>query len=606
MSKKLSDAETRYPTHEQELLAIIVALKEWRHYVHGNKFRVITDHHSLKWIKSQPRLSRRQARWSEFLQEFEFDIEYKSGKQNVVADALSRHPDHEANAIEVSRLAVQPRLLESIKSSYNIDPACAEILKSNGTKAFQVKDGLIWKKQRLYIPDDMKIRTELLSECHDAAISGHLGVHKTLQRVAKRFYWPNLQHTVREYVSSCQACQHNKPSNQQPMGLLQPLPIPERRWDVVTMDMIGPLPVTKNGYDTIVVFVDKLTKMVHYAPTVQTVDAPQLAKIFMNTIVKLHGVPKVIISDRGTQFNSNFWKSLWSALGTKIAMTTAYHPQADGQTERANRVLLDMLRSYVDIKHNDWDEKLAMAEFAVNSSVHASTGFTPFHLNYGQDPLMPLDLLIEADMSNPAAEDMLQKMKSDIEAAKDNLIKAQIIQEKYANESRRDVEFKVGEKVLLSTKNFKPSATLKKALPDQKKKLRPKYIGPFEITRIISKVNVEIKLPNTLKIHPVFHVSQIKKYIENDSFPDREVVAPPPIDVGDAEPEYEVERILDKWISKPRGKNKQIDTYYLVKWKGYPDYESTWQHEDELKNAKKAIKAFEQGTKMSDIESDEE
>ncbi len=173
---------------------------------------------------------------------------------------------------------------------------------------------------------------------------------------------------IKDYVTSCLACQQNKPSNALPIGLLHPLPVPEHRWQVVTMDLITQLPRTTSGHDAIVVFVDKYSKMVHYAPTTTTVTAPQLAKLFFQHVVRHHGVPTAIVSDRDPRFTSNFWRALWQQLGTRLAMSTAYHPQTDGQTERANRTLEDMLRAYVNYRSDEWDEHLIAAEIAYNNS----------------------------------------------------------------------------------------------------------------------------------------------------------------------------------------------------------------------------------------------
>jgi hypothetical protein len=383
MSKKMLPAERNYPVHEQEELAIVCALREWRHYLHGTKFKVITDHRSLKFLQQQPHLSARQARWMEFLQEFDFDIEYQQGKDNVVADALSRRVDHSAGTTANRRVDSESlhainettwqsnELVAEIKSAYQQDETCKKILQdpSNG---LTVKNGLIYKAQTVYIPDHKPLKSKLLQECHDSPLSGHVGIAKTTELLTRHFYWPKMHAEIRDYVTSCLACQSNKPSHQLPMGLLQPIPTPSRRWEQVSMDLITQLPKTRSGHDAIVVFVDKLSKMVHYAPTKTQVTAPELASLFVKEVVRHHGVPESIISDRDPRFTSNFWRSVWQQLGTKLSMSTAYHPQSDGQTERANRTLEDMLRAYVSYRQDDWDKHLIAAEIAYNNSLQAS------------------------------------------------------------------------------------------------------------------------------------------------------------------------------------------------------------------------------------------
>ena len=225
-------------------------------------------------------------------------------------------------------------LLSEVKAAYAADALCVPIL-AGSSGGYTVKDGVIYKDTCIYIPNSKVLKTQLMRECHDVPVSGHLGVAKTTELLARKFYWPGMHADVQQYVTTCLACQRNKPSNTHPSGLLKPLPIPARAMEQVSMDLITQLPSTKRGNDAIVVFVDKLTKLVHYAACKTAVSAPQLASIFFHEWVRHHGVPSSIISDRDPRFTSNFWRALWNKMGTKLAMSTAYHPQTDGQTERA-------------------------------------------------------------------------------------------------------------------------------------------------------------------------------------------------------------------------------------------------------------------------------
>ena len=607
LSKKMLPAETRYPTHEQELLAIICALKTWRPYLHGAKFKVMTDHKSLHDFKTQPRLSGRQTRWKDVIAEFDFEIEYVEGKTNVVADGLSRRVDHQHSS-QLLSLSVSPSsssspvpaprilarqsnfellacrllrnftpkpvsapapappsdsfpppppsllnavtsLLIDIHESYRRDPAYLALLRKSPSALAKlslraVRSHLYYKDTtRLYIPNDLALKTRILQECHDAAAAGHLGKDKTVEQVTRRFYWPRMYEEIGQYVSSCDSCQRNKPSNQSTPGLSLPLPIPDRPWQQVSLDLITQLPRSRRGHDAIVVFVDKLTKMVHYVPTTTTVTAPELARLFLREVVRHHGVPESILSDRDPRFTAHFWRHFWNCLGTKLTMSTAFHPQTDGQTERANRTLEEGLRHYVNSRQTDWDDHLETQELAVNNSKHASTGFTPFFLNYGQEIQLPLDQALQrANLNpNPDSADRIKILHQTHELAKKNLLKAQERQSHYADQRRRDVSFKVGDKVLLSTEHLTLVGRHSKLTP----KFLYKYIGPFKITSVKNNNAYELELPPTWSIHPVFNISRLKVYHDGFTlFPDRPQAfdRPPPESITESGAEiYEID-----------------------------------------------------------------
>jgi hypothetical protein len=647
LSKKMIDAETRYPVHEQELLAIIQAVTAWRHYLHGSKFVVRTDHKSLQFFQTQPMLSGRQARWKDVLANFDFDIEYVEGKSNVVADGLSRRSDHDLQVASLQQgcrsrnsewnvrarqnraalyaqrifsldqslaptllqrvpekdLNASDSLLKEIKKAAQGDPAYQAALdparphpSSAKAPQLQTRDGVVYLlgTDRLYIPADEALRTRLLHECHDVPTAGHLGKDKTLEQVKRRFYWLRMDADVLRYVRTCDACQRNKPSQQATPGLLQPLPVPDHPWQQVTMDLITQLPKSTRGNDAIVVFVDKLTKMVHLVATKTEVTAPQLAEIFLEAIVRHHGLPSSIVSDRDPRFTGHFWRNLWKCLGTQLTMSTAYHPQTDGQTERANRTLEEMMRPYVNFNQKDWDVHLVAAELAFNNSKHASTGFTPFYLNNGREVSVPLDLALEEarTIRQPNAADRITRLHRDLELAKEHLLKAQQRQAHHADRHRREVIFKVGDEVLLSTAHLKMIGN-----GDRAAKFAYKYIGPFKIKRVVNNNAYELELPPQLEIHPVLNISRLKAYHDGRlAFPLRTRVdsRPPPAVTSTDGDEYEVESILAKRGSGAR-------TEYLVRWRGWPTWEATWERRSSLQGASDAVDTFENALQAANM-----
>jgi len=264
-----------------------------------------------------------------------------------------------------------------------------------------------------------------------------------------------MQDMVKDYVLSCDTCQKTKSQKLKPAGLLQPLPIPGDRWEVVSLDFITDLPLTKRNKGGIMTVVDKLTKMAHFIPINMKSSSGDVARIYFDEIFRLHGLPKALISDRDPRFTGNFWKSLFKILGVEQLMSTAYHPQTDGQTERINQILEQMLRAFVSYEQDEWDLLLPAAEFAYNNAEQSSTKFSPFKLNYGKDPLVPASLFQPNDTNVPSVTEFLEKQATNLKIAKDQLIRAQESQEKYANKFRRDDEFEVGEEVLVATTHVK-------------------------------------------------------------------------------------------------------------------------------------------------------
>ena len=344
---------------------------------------------------------------------------------------------------------------------------------------------------------------------------GHLGVEKTLDKLAEHFYWPKMSRMVRRYIHTCDECQRIKPLQQAPQGLLQPLDILEVRWQQISMDFIGPLPKSEQ-FDCILVVVDRLTKMSHFIPTTTTVTAPEVARLFIDNIYRLHGLPTSIVSDRDPWFTSHFWTELTKSLGTQLKMSTAFHPQTDGQSERMNRTLEQMLRAYVNWNHNDWSNYLSFIEFTYNNSINTATQYSPFELMYGEQPLTSLNLLSRIETSSPHVSNLFDLIQHKLHLAQNSLAYSQEYAATHANLRRREGKpWNIGDKVLLSTKHLR----LPNLPVESLNKLQQRYTSSFEIIKIIMlKLVYKLKLLFILKIYPIFHIFKLKKYIEDIKF----------------------------------------------------------------------------------------
>lgn len=638
--RKMTDTETRYTVGEQELLAVHHALQVWRCYLEGTNcpVNVITDHKPNTYLASQPNLSRRQARWSEFFQRFKLNWQYRPGRTNV-ADPLSRNPefvsvirtrqseraergdevgseettektersieededDTEVTPTSSSEIdEILTNLRQEICESYESDEAFRDqtflerntLVKENGVF---LRDGIV------AVPAVPSLRTKCIKLMHSPIFCGHLGANRTQQNLRQLFWWQNQREDVLEFVKQCPICQRDKHQNNKPSGLLQSLPIPKCKWESVSIDFITDLPRTRNGCNAIMVVLDRLTKMVHFSPTTTNVAAYEVARLFRRDVFRLHGLPRQIVSDRDTRFTSKFWRGLMKLFKIKLGMSTSFHPQTDGQTERVNRILEDMLRHYVNPMLDDWDDHLDAVEFAVNNAWQESIRTTPFMLNYGQRPLTPVDLAMgaeEKDSTVPAAmkfqhdwqlsaaeatsllrgaeqrcsaeEKLVKENEELVTEAQQNMSRAQKRQKLQADKKRsKESSFEVGSRVLLSTKNIK----LKHP---QGKKLLPLWIGPFEVEAKIGEVAYKLKLAEGMRMHNVFHVSLIKAWREGGRIP------PPLPELIEDYLEYEVEQIIS--YEKKRG--------YLVKWLGYGHEHNTWEPEKHLQNCKDLVQEY--------------
>lgn len=512
-SRKLNSAECNYPAHEREMLAIIDAVNQWEHYLTSVPIQIYTDHESLKYyhsMRSTP-ASKRQARWVAALQPFNLTIDYIKGKANVVADALSRRPDFASlGAVSVAVPDTLTMARECALQDADYADRVQQAAASGAEGPLVEDDGLLWQhlqdgRRRLVVPNDPFLRQRLLAEAHDAPAAGHMGFAKTLRRLSAAYTWKGIVRDVKAYCASCPTCLASKDRTQRPYGQLNPLPVPKHKWEQITMDWITKLPPSNSGFDSILVVVDRLTKMVRLVPTKTTATAKSTASLLVKHIFRHYGMPSKIISDRDSRFTSDLWRSFTAELGTTLGISSAYHPQTDGQTERMNRTIGQVLRCYCAERPSSWHNHLAMVEFAMNSAVNSTTGFSPFKLMYGFEPRTPLTLHTldsDAEASLPA-DKLLADMAADLSAAQRAMAQAQQYMKRYADRTRRPSPFQVGDQVMLSTKHLAKESGVPK-------KLQPRWVGPFTITAASGRDAYELALPSDYEVHPVFHASLLR------------------------------------------------------------------------------------------------
>jgi hypothetical protein len=406
LSRSLNDAERNYEIYNKEMLAIMHGFYEWAHYLKGNDeiTEVLTDHQNLTFFRKPQNLNRRQARWIMDLQEYNLTIKHRPGKANTKADLLSQRagfPKGENDNEDVILLKenhfrkVEIRLNEESREWLDLRSEIKKIHQRYYDK--QVERGIKQKdpnfkkddingywtwKERIYVPINQTLRERAIRWCHDEPMAGHPGITKTLELTTRTFWWPNMKKDIEKYIKACHKCQISKPDRQPRAAPLQPNEIPSEPWAVISIDLIGPL-VPSKGKDMILVIIDRFSKKAYFLPCNTTITSQGVANLYRDHIFKEHGLPKKVISDRGSQFVSRFMKGLYQTLGIEANPSTAYHPQTDGQTERVNQELEEYLRIYVNKRQNDWVDWLPIAQFCHNDRSHSATGFSPFMITTG-------------------------------------------------------------------------------------------------------------------------------------------------------------------------------------------------------------------------------
>ena len=525
-SKSLSPAERNYDIYDRELLAIIYAVKAFRYLLLGAqcKFLIRTDHQNLKYFKSPQNITSRQARWQEFLQDYDFEITHLPGKSNTIADLLSRRKDFEGGVNPNKQVTLLPEHLFA---------------------------------RKVYLKNDHETRRKILQQIHDAPAGGHPGISNTWTLVNRKYEGPQLHQFVENYVKGCAKCQENKVNTHMKRAPLYHFDthVEQGPFQYISMDLITDLPPS-NKYDAILTIVDQgCSKAAKFLPCNKTIDGQGVAQLYFKHLFPWFGTPKRIISDRDPRFTSHFTKAICKALKVQQNLSTAFHPRTDGQTERMNQWIEGYLRQFVKGRQNNWSSLLPIAEFAHNSWKHEHTKHSPHELIIGINPTASFNT---PEDPVPAAQDRLQELIKTRQDAQ-NALQRRI---KPLNVPRTFVS---GDLVWLDARNLN--------VQTPSKKLSPRRYGPYPILEQISPVTYRIKLPPSLRIKNVFHMDLLTPYRETKEH-GANYTQPPP-ELIDGEEEFEVEEIIDERLYRRKRQ-------YLVKWLGYPASDNTWVYEKDL------------------------
>ncbi|KAJ1587452.1 hypothetical protein NDA15_005679 [Ustilago hordei] len=576
-SRKMSSAEKNYEIHDKELLAV---------YRPGDK-------------GGEPDALTRRTDMQPAGEEQDHNV-----RQLLPPRVFKETADHDS-------LLVAPMIsMESIASKGLKDlvkifqPLDQELQEIHRKKPFELKDDLWYSGGRLVIPkvimpgrtnnrhsrsakevDGQSLSVEhlrfmVMTQCHDGITAGHVGRDATIKAAQRHYWWPNMTAWIADYVASCPVCARYKAPRHRPYGLLQPLATPDRPWGSISLDFIEGLPPSKKydskTYDSILVIVDRLTKFAILAPTHKTVTAKQTAVLLYGHMVRLFGYPDHMVSDRGRQFISGAWKAFAEQMGVKHSLSTAYHPQTDGQTERVNQVIEQYLRMYCNYEQNDWANLLDTAAFVYNNTVHNSIGVSPFFACYGWNPKAHPDIPQRLGVNDPGRFEYLMDGKERCKYLQEQIREAQRRSVDQYNRKHKDIEFKVGDMVYINRRNWKT----RRPTP----KLDTRFAGPYPVQERVGRRAYRITLPANLRVHDVFHVSMLEP-ARTSSLPQRaEQPTMPPL--PDEDLDFEVEALIDK-------RSHNGTTEYKVLWRGYSEEAASWEPVENL-NCPDLIREYEE------------
>lgn len=536
-SRNLNQAETNYSATERECLAVIFAIVKFRPYLYGAKFSVITDHCALCWLMKVKNPNGRLVRWSLSLQDYDFEIIYKSGKKHLDADALSRCPvdpapetsgdnhllaldKEDGTSVSVRDLQEGEGWLRPILNVLKDPTTAATRTTRRRARSYAIRGGLVYRKVvekegqvKMAIVVPAPLRQQVLAAMHDHVTSGHLGVTKTWLKMRPRFHWPQMFKDVKKHVLSCLKCGAKNVCHQAPAGLLQPLAPTVTPFERVGLDSLGPFQQSIDGNVHILVLTDYTTRMA-FAKAVPRATAEETAKFMVAEILTRHGTPRQVLTDRGTEYVNKTFDCIATTYGFTHLKTTAYRPQTNGLTERFNGTLAKMISAYTT-DHKDWDRFLPHLVFAYNTSVHATTGYTPYFLLHGLEPTLGIEAQLNqglAPAENFNFENIMYASRAREMAAAETTRSQQKAKERY-DEKRREVVYQPGDQVWIRRMARPPGKT---------EKLLPAYLGPFRIIARTAPNDYEVE--DAAGKHDIINVERMKKF-----YPRQEDPAPAPV-----------------------------------------------------------------------------
>jgi transposase InsO family protein len=569
ISKALGPRHLGLSTYEKECLAILLAIDKWRSYLQHGEFVIRTDQRSLIHLDDKRLTTPWQHKALTKLLGLSYKIVYKKGVDNRVADALSRHIHADTEELLVTSQC-KPTWLVSVAQGYLQDQAAAQLLAKLSVQSVQgnykLIQGIIRYKNRIWIGQNPTLQQDILHALHSSPIGGHSGFHASYHRVKHLFAWPGMKQQVKNFVAACTVCQQAKSERVAYPGLLEPLKVPDGAWQVVTMDFINGLPKS-SGYDCIMVVVDKFSRYAHFIPLKHPFTALSVAQAYVKEVYRLHALPVAIVSDRDPVFTSTLWQELFRLTQTELRMSSARHPETDGQTERVNQCLEGFLRCFVSSCQKQWVQWIHLAEFWYNTTLHSVLGKTPFEVLYGHAPRhFGVDVVESCKV--PDLQQWLLNRETMTQLLHQHLSRQQQRMKNQADKHRTEREFGVGDQVYLKLQPYVQTSVAKQGT----RKLAFRYYGPFQVLQRVGKVAYKLALPETSQIHPVIHVSQLKRAI-GPSTPVQPVL-----------PEVLQEHIEPDMIlgTRWRRTGQVSECQVLVRWKGLSDDLATWESRDDL------------------------
>jgi hypothetical protein len=631
-SKKNSSAECNYEIYDKEMLAIVRCLGEWDADLRSvESFQIRTDHKNLEYFMSVQKLTERQMRWSLILSKYNFTISYIKGKDNPMADALSRRdqdipkdasddrirnrmvqlikpeqlprpqglylapirtvgPDPRSNGTTPLQEiwdsakasdASYEKLCQAVRAGDRVFPSELEVKVSINECALSQEGELLFRGRR-WVPESEELRTRLIQEMHDSTLGGHPGREGTIALMVRQFHWPKMMSYIRRFVRNCDTCSRNKAWRDKYRGFLKPLPIPSQIWREISIDFIIKLPLN-NSCINLMIITNRLNKGV-ILEGLKEITAEAVAECFVRCFYRYHGFPKAIVSDRGVQFVGDMWTRVCRLLRVVRRISTAFHPETDGSTERMNQQVETYLRAFISYAQDDWEFLLAMAQLSINNREAASTGVSPFFLTHGYNMDVvqlegELQSYVVTESPTQKADNLVRRLRDASQWAQAAMATAQQVQEEQANRSRdQAMSYKIGDKVWLNLKNVRTSRLSKKL--DHKN-------AKFTVIEVISSHSYRLNTP--AGIHNVFHTTLLRPAAD-DPFPSQATYdnQPLPLIIG-GEEEYGVEAILDERV-KRIGRGSRLE--YLVKWNQW--HVPTWEPASNLENVA-ALDAYEAG-----------